>query len=298
MLFKEFLRVRNTLLWYTVGLVAITVLIGIIAMITPEVMTTNDSGKKAPTTTTAHISSQRASSSLHGSVGWHPSGKTKVTPNTEQGRVQANDSRGFDRIPWVFLFAVAAFFAAIVSTVLGSTLALENDHLEVAWTRPRSRTAYATMLMGVDALGIIIAQLIAFAFVLAHMLIYHQNQHLVRDPEELIFAARFTLFPLAWYALIVALSASMRGRAGIVQGLIWPIALGLTGLSTLHLPEVWRSLVMVVSWINPISYVTFHDESLQATVGSTFEPLAVAALALIVIASWAAATYQWRRLQA
>src|SRR5260370_1354476 len=52
---------------------------------------------------------------------------------------------------WVELFGAAGFAAAFMATILGSTLALENDHLEVAWTRPRSRTNYATALMGVDA---------------------------------------------------------------------------------------------------------------------------------------------------
>jgi hypothetical protein len=296
MFFKEFLRVRSTLLWFTVVLVAIAAGIQVVAMLAPGAMTSNDSGAKATTTTTV-----RAKTSQHvGPAGFK--GGVNVAVTDEQGKAHSATatSKGPQETPWVELFGAAGFIAAIVSTVLGSTLAQENDHLEVAWTRPRSRTGYATTLMAVDALGIIIAQLIVFAFIIAHMASYHPDQHLVAGPNDALNAIRFMLFPLAWYGLIVALSASMRGRAGVVQGLIWPIALGLTALPEAPLPGIWHRILVAISLINPISYISYseHDNGIATGAALSSATLAVAALAAIVVASWAAATYQWRRLQA
>jgi len=309
MVFKEFLRVRSTLLWFTIVLVAITALIQVVAMISPESMTSNDSGSK--TTTTARVKTPpHAGSRFHGArvpagavnvkVTRDVSGQANVTVTDERGNVHSTDgaSNAPQVTPWVELFGLAGFIAAIVSTVLGSTLAQENDHLEVAWTRPRSRTGYATTLMSVDAAGIIIAQLVTFAFIVAHLATYHHDQHIISGPHDAIDAIRFALFPLAWYAVIVALSASMRGRAGVVQGLIWPITLGLTGLTTVPLPDIWHRITVAIALVNPLSYISEHDEAVRAIAGAAFPQFAVAALLLMVVASWAAATYQWRRLQA
>ena len=202
------------------------------------------------------------------------------------------------KTPWITMFIAGAFAAAVVATVLGSTLSQENGHLEVAWTRPKSRTNYASALMGMDAAGILVAQLVAFAFLAAHYAIYHRNVTLVAGPNDALNLLRFALFPIAWYALIVALSASLR-RAGLVQGLIWPIALVLAVLAAAPLPQVWHGIVSVINVINPMAYVTYHDNG-STSVGVLFPNVvpAVAALAAIVAVSWFAATYQWRRLQA
>jgi len=244
MYFKEFLRVRNVLLWYVGVLVVLTALIEIVALASPESMRTNGVS------------------------------------------------------PWVTLFGVSGFFAAIVATTLGSTLAQENNHLEVAWTRPRSRTNYATALMAVDTAGIFVAQLIAFAFIMAHYAIYHRNVHLIGGADDMLNSVRFALFPIALYALIVALSASLRGKAGLVQGLIWPIATTLAVLAAVPMPEVWHRILVGINLVNPMAYITYHDHGGSQIIGMLPNvALAVAALALIAVASWLVATYQWRRLQ-
>ena len=52
--------------------------------------------------------------------------------------------------------------------------------------------------------------------------------------------------------------------------------------------------------INPMAYISYHEHGAQIVAGPTFSNvmLAVAVLAFMVVASWFAATYQWRRLQA
>jgi len=248
-MYKEFLRVRNALVWYFVALALISVFIAIVGIGSGEMRITV------------------------GDVPKLPASKIEITP-------------------WVELFGFAGFVAAIVSTVLGSTLAQENDHLELAWTKPQSRTRYATSLMAMDALGIIVAQVAAFAFIIGHVALFHAGQqHLVAKPDDALNVLRFLLFPLAWYALIVALSARLRGRASVVQGVIWPVALGLTGIGAAPLPEIWRRIIGGINFINPITYIAENHGFVNVT-------LAVSMLALIVVASWFAATIQWRRLQA
>ncbi|HEY6358788.1 MAG TPA: hypothetical protein VIX35_11120 [Vicinamibacterales bacterium] len=259
MYFKEFLRVRNALVWYLVVLALIGIVTSLITM---------GSGEASITV---------------GAVPKHP------VPKVED-------------LPWVALFGFAGFFAAIMSTVFGSTLAQENRHLELAWTKPQSRTRYATALMSIDALGLFIAQLAAFALILGHIAVFHHGQiRVVARPDDTVNVVRFLLFPLAWYGIIVAFSASLREGAGIVQALIWPIALGFTGLAEAPLPAIWHRIFDGFNLINPLAYVTYHDPgpdvNVLTTAGFANVILAVTVLGLIVVVSWFAATYQWRRLQ-
>jgi hypothetical protein len=259
MYFKEFLRVRNALVWYLVVLAFIAVVTSLITM---------GSGEASVTV---------------GAVPKHP------VPKVEDD-------------PWVMLFGVAGFAAAIMSTVFGSTLAQENRHLELAWTKPQSRTRYATALMSIDAIGIIIAHVVAFALIIGHTAVFHHGQiRLVARPDDTVNVVRFLLFPLAWYGIVVAFSASLREGAGIVQGLIWPVALGFTGLAGAPLPEIWHRIFDGLNVINPLAYVAYHDPGsdvqIITTAGFSNVILAVAMLALIVVVSWFAATFQWRRLQ-
>jgi hypothetical protein len=269
MYFKEFLRVRNTLLWYTIVIALITGFIVIVSL-------------SSSPDTNAH--------------------RDVVTIKHTHHGVATTTTARLDEIPWAALLGAAGFVAAIMATVLGSTLAQENGHLEVAWTKPRSRTSYATTLMAVDAASIIIAQLIAFAFIIVPIILFGRGERLVNGPDDMLNVVRFVLFPLSWYALIVAFSATMRGRAGMVQGLIWPIALTLVVLGIVPLPEIWHRIFTGINFINPMSYVSYHGHGsdVQILTGAGLPNVALAAvvLALIIAVSWFAATYQWRRLQA
>jgi hypothetical protein len=268
MYFKEFLRVRSALLWYTVTLALIAAFIVIVSLTTkPD--------------TNSHTDVVTVKTTQHGHV--------------------ATTTARLDELPWAALFGGAAMVAAIMATVLGSTLAQENGHLEVAWTKPRSRTRYATTLMAVDAGAIIIAHAIAFGFIIVPILLFGKGERIVSAPSDALNVLRFVLFPLSWYGLIVALSASMRGRAGMVQGLIWPVALTLAVLGQVPLPDIWHRIFTALNRINPMSYVEYrgHGSEVQIITSAGFSNVALAAsvLALIVVVSWFAATFQWRRLQ-
>lgn len=211
-----------------------------------------------------------------------------------------------EAVPWVALFAGAGFLAAIMATVFGSTLSQEADHLALAWTKPRSRTEYATTVMLVDAAGIVISQLLAFAFILGVLLVLaHNDVRLVAGRNDLFDLARFMLFPLAWYGLIVALSARLRNRAGVVQGLIWPASFVLAGFIVAPVPPVMHEIIVLANYLNPLVYTSYVDTVSATHVNATPNGLILAsagastlALAAYVVICWFVATSQWRKLEA
>ncbi len=215
---------------------------------------------------------------------------------------------GLAPLPWPFLFGVAALAASIIATVLGSTLSQENDgHLELALTKPYSRVAYATTVIAVDLAAVVVSELVAFAFIVLHFFIFHRTStQLIPGPDPIFNALRFMLFPLAWYAIIVGLSAGLRGKASIVQALIWPVALGLVALREIPATgawQAWHNVFVAINAFNPLIYVSYHDRASDTTlrvVGASALPAVVSAtvLAALIIAGWIAATMQWRRVEA
>jgi hypothetical protein len=217
-------------------------------------------------------------------------------------------------MPWPALFGVAAFFAAIASTVLGSTLSQENDgHLELALTKPRSRNAYASTMIAVDLAAIAACTVIGFVFIVLHILTFHhrttayaQGYYLVNGPDVLFNVLRFMAFPLAWYAIVAALSAGMRGKAGVVQGLIWPVALGLEGARHFALPvmgRAWFEFFVFLNLINPLVYSSYQDIATDSTVqligpGAASVVVSFIALGVLLAIGWTGALYQWRRVEA
>jgi hypothetical protein len=196
--------------------------------------------------------------------------------------------------------AASLLVGGIMATILGNALSRENDgHLEVAWTKPYSRTAYATGTMLVDAIGLVLSVIIGFGVLVLILIDVHAPITFGAKPSDLMDITRFLLFPIAWYAVIVALSARLRG-GGAVQGLIWPIALGLTAIAAVPLPPVWHTLAKVISLLNPLTYVQYHEGDFSLVTTTAMAPAFVSDIALLVfvIGGWAFATLQWRRMEA
>ena len=205
-------------------------------------------------------------------------------------------------IPWPELLEVAALAAAVMATILGSTLSQENDgHLELALTKPSSRAQYAATTIAVDMAAVVLAMLLGFAFIVIHIVIVHPYEHIVAGPDAAINALRFTLFPLAWYAIIAGLSAGMRCKTGnIVQMLIWPIAFVLVALREAPFNAAWHGLFVALNAVNPLIYISYHNHGdMTIAAASSLHVAANAAmLAALTAAGWVAATLQWRRVEA
>jgi hypothetical protein len=215
--------------------------------------------------------------------------------------VSVDDSAPSSPTTFVELLGAASLLVGgIMATVLGNSLARENDgHLEVAWTKPVSRTTYATAVMLVDGVGLLLSVVLGF-FALVLILIDVRSPIIFSvPPSSLMDIARFMLFPLAWYALIVALSARLRG-GGVVQGLVWPIWLGLTAIAVAPLPPVWHALATIISLLNPLTYLQYHQNDFSLMTSTIMAPalLSDIALAVFVIGGWMLATAQWRRMEA
>jgi len=264
MYYKEFLRVRGALITYSTVLTILLGLVILITLSTSKVDLSLGDAAQAATVAPAH----------HNNV-----------------------------FPWIGLLGMAAFSAAILATILGSTLAQENDgHLEVACTKPCSRTAYATGVIAVDLGALLIALAIAFAFALVgfSVIAHKTGTLLITEPDAVDSIARFVLFPLAWYAVIAGLSAGMRGKGGVVQGLIWPVTIGMLTLRDLPLGGIWHNIFVAINAFNPLIYISYQSKADMVIVGAS--PIHVlwstVILAAFVVAGWFAATTQWRRVEA
>ncbi len=276
MYYREFLRVRRLFIGFAITMTSIMLLILLLSGHSHAVVSS-----MAP---------------LH-----HPgmvaqAGASDRTNIRAPGIEVSDASHGF---PFAVLFAIGALASAIFATILGCFLATENNgHLEIAWTRPASRTQYALAAVLVDAVGI----LAAFAFVLLVEAVLFSLKgwwHFVyMDQSSYQTLGRFLLYPLAWYGLVAGITASMRG-GGLAAGLAWPAASILIVLSSLNLPPAIRTILGLLDYLNPMMYGSYAAGNEAARHVMMMSP-AVATLGLvgITVLGLGAALVQWRRLEA
>jgi hypothetical protein len=199
--------------------------------------------------------------------------------------------------PYSDLFGMAGFVAALFGTVLGTCLAAENcGHLEFAWTRPVSRVSYAARLMAVDVSGIFAIFGLVVVAGLVHAAIW--QHHMIADATTGPALMVFMLDALAWFALIAALTASVRGRAGAIAGFSWVAAGLIAVLAEANLPWALQMLVKVLNYLNPLVYLIFSGEPSAHGVAQLSPQISTIALCTIIALSVAAALGQWRRLEA
>jgi hypothetical protein len=276
--YKEFLRVRNMFFAFVITLVAIGLFVGLLSG-GSKVNVSVD----APANAGGHVAAVSASSN------------TGTTNVQAPGIVVSGAEQG---VPFAILLAVASFVAAIFATVVGTCLAAENcGHLELAWTRPASRVAYAARLMAVDVVGIAAIFIFTLAFSLALIYAKGWQGYIYKGEDVMPFVGRFAAYPLAWFGLVAALTASVRARAGAIAGFSWAAAGLLIILLTLNsLPPAIHAVLEVVNHLNPLFYGSYA-ESGHHFIGVP-NPLAIAGLLGIAIVGIAASLAQWRRLEA
>lgn len=207
---------------------------------------------------------------------------------------------------FVIVAWVATLVTAIVASFLGSSLATENcRHLELAWTKPISRSTRALGVFTIDIVALV--AIFGMTFAAAYLAASFLDGHIIRvafDQSMLPKMARFLLFPLAWFGLSQGLTAGLHGKtAGMTIGLTWPIAEGLSVLAAAPFAAPLHNALAVVNIVNPISYFPFwtFDESVHHGLrpvfgfGLTIDVLALAAIAIIGLVI---ATFSWRRLEA
>jgi|GEM_PF-1040824 len=206
-------------------------------------------------------------------------------------------------LPADVFIVVCGFLAAIFASVIGGSLSKENDgHLELAWTKPTSRQKFAGTMFAIDAAGILASGLLAFVTAIVVGWMFLGRPVLVWTPDTTGNIALAILFPLSWYALGQALTASLQ-RAGPVLGMSWVI--GLACLATVHVPyPVIQLIVRTFNTSNPLAYYSSQNghpstiDGVSPTLLAATQFNDILALLAITIIAITASLVQWRRLEA
>ncbi|MBC5824721.1 MAG: hypothetical protein GIW99_02580 [Candidatus Eremiobacteraeota bacterium] len=209
-------------------------------------------------------------------------------------------------IPISVLILVAGYCAAIIASMLGTSLNRENGgHLELAWTKPISRSRYAAGIALVDILAIIIAMAAALLAIVAVLATFGLATFISADGALAATLLGFGV-ALSWYAVSQAASASLRSKGRAVSGFAWPVAFALIALSFAPLQTMLHEVVLALNFLNPLAYlstvaVTTNDHGTSAASGGVL-PLTLSAriigVYLLAAVGLIAALAQWRRLEA
>ncbi len=206
-------------------------------------------------------------------------------------------------LPLELLFAIALFGAMIVATVLAGPLTKESEgHLELAWTKPVSREAYALLMMGVDIAGILAAIVLGIVYQLIETSLW-LTPHITLTPNSAALVTMAILLPIAWYVLLTACAASLKRMLGIVSGMAWPLAAFLLIFSAVNFGNAPAAKLVnlafrTVDTINPLAYLFQVFSQGRITLVTPGIASGIAALAVITVVSIAAAVLQWRRVEA
>jgi hypothetical protein len=243
------------------------------------------------------------------------SGRAEKTISIGSVQVEALPDRKGERVlvdtgrpvPYVFFAAIAALVAMIVATVLAAPFARENDgHLEIALTKPISRVTLAFATIGVDFAGILAAWLLTMLCLIAGEAIF-QAPGLSFGSYDLAATVLGLLGAFAWYAMLCAVTTSMKRGYGAMLGIAWPVCIGLLGWSranvgTIPALQALRAAGRVLNYLNPLEYIHFGPA--YTVNGQPHGSLAFStgvegpALAALLVAYVALAVYQWQRVEA
>jgi hypothetical protein len=154
-------------------------------------------------------------------------------------------------VPISVLATIAAFFAAIYASSVGTSLNRESNTRDISWTKPISRTQLALRFVLIDLTGVVIAFALALAAIIAVLLYMHVTPVAdAKAPSQLLLGAGVGVM---WYALLELITCGFGPAARAMAGILWPVALALEGLGELHgnIGAVIRALDL----FNPLAYL-------------------------------------------
>jgi hypothetical protein len=214
--------------------------------------------------------------------------RTTASGQGEETIIDTNDATFFADFALIGLGV-----ALIVATLLGAPFARENDgHLEIAMTKPVGRLTLATRIILLDSAAIVASFVVGVVFAtILHLIFQSLKMHFT--PADLPALALGVVAPLAWYAMLNAVTASMKRGFGLALGLAWPAAFLVIGLAKMPgsdaLRAAIRALCNLLSYADPFKYVFSPSTS------SWNDILVLAVLALVY---GTLAAFQWRRVEA
>jgi hypothetical protein len=204
------------------------------------------------------------------------------------------------RVPLSALLGVSALLTLIFTTTLGSSLNAQNDSLNLAFTRPVSRLRLALEFFGIDMAAILTCYVLCFLVALIPFAALGLTPHLYADP----YIAAVSLLGIGasfmFYGILQSATAWLRGGAGLIIGLSWPIFLIAAIPGTPPFGVLANAILDVVRFFDPIVYL--RTAMTQVGVQSGFgilTPFESSSLAVWVIgfAGCVLATYEWKRLE-
>jgi hypothetical protein len=216
-------------------------------------------------------------------------------PTTISSGINASAS-----MPLSVFFAIAGIVTMIYAGILGTSLACENGgHLELAWTKPASRSRYALTLMAVDVAAMLAAFTIIVATVGALFFLAGYGRQITVDSQAWQNLARYLLVPFAWYSSTQALTASLRERAaGGVYIVAVVVAVVLIAFSMSNFGRLWTELITILNFFNPLAYAAYTVGSVNIPYPLETWELNLTGLVVLVVLGVAATLTQWRRLEA
>lgn len=204
---------------------------------------------------------------------------------------------------WEGLLWATIPLGLLVATLLAGPLAKENHgHLELAWTKPVSRERYALAAGAVDAGAIVLAQVAAVVMALLVAVMWGIPR-IGFEPGGVVKIGIALVAPIAWYACLTALSASMKRGPGAVLGIGWvvaivaPVIAGGTENASWAVARMIHVVSAALSYIDPLTYVWFQGADSVAALARA-ESKALVVLAAMAVVYLALAVVQWRRVEA
>jgi hypothetical protein len=202
-------------------------------------------------------------------------------------------------------FGAAGVIALIIGMMLAGCFARENDgHLEIALTKPVSRTELSIRIMLVDMAGIVGAWILSVvaAYIIIALFVGFHFRVTVNDLQ---LAVAVILGAIAWYALLCCATASLKRNYGIILGTAWIVGQLIPVLARIpsDAPPLLGLLRMVatpLSWIDPFTYARVSVAIPSAAQAMRVYPYAleIPVLAALTIAYALFAILQWRRVEA
>lgn len=202
-------------------------------------------------------------------------------------------------------FGIALFVGLVVATILGGPLGRENiNHLELVWTKPVSRIRYAFAAMTADLTAVLASQLLAVVVIFLCVLLFTRPTFYT-DGASGVTILRTLLGPIAWYAMYVGLTSSLKRGRGAVLGLSWAAALILPGLTLIGafpgsppLAVIAHDVFSFLNFFNPLRYAQIASGHSSALIAPADPWYSVGILCLLIVGYIAAGLVQWQRLEA
>jgi hypothetical protein len=207
--------------------------------------------------------------------------------------------------PFGLFCGIAAMITIFFSNALATSLARYNGNLHFAFTKPISREQSALRTFAIDLAALFVGFLIALFFVFVPFAVVGLLGRLTFGPTSLAPLAIGLGIAFMWYGMVQAVTATMRGGAGLVLGLSWgvfAVMQGLQNLSTDLVPEVVVRSIHLLNILNPFIYLNaiFGTTGGHLTNDDTLDPHYFQSLAtvwIVALIALAIAVAQRKRME-